>query len=244
MTCKRYLVTGATSGVGMAVAHALLAEHEVTCVARDEDKLRELYDRRVGARSVVIDFEKTSPILITADVKDEAALGEGFDGLFHAAGSELVLPLRLTGDSHYRAAMTFADSTFALLRAAASRDVMKPGGSVVIMSSVAAHRGTAGMAAYSGARAAVEGMVRVAAVELAERRVRVNCIAAGAFRSAMHGRLTKRMPQAAQDKYVAAHPLGFGSVDAICDAVLHLLSDASRWTTGSVQVVDGGYLAA
>ena len=241
----RYLVTGATSGVGMAVAHALLAAHAVDCVGRDADKLGRVYESLSGASVRLVDFEQAEPILVTAMVKAWVAEhGEGFDGIFHAAGAELVLPLRLMGDGLYRRAMSFADSSFALLRAAATQGVVKPGGSVVIMSSVAAHRGTAGMAAYSAARAAVEGMARVAAVELAARRVRVNCVAAGAFRSPMHERLTKRMPKTAQDAYTAAHPLGVGDVDAVRDSVLHLLSDAARWTTGTVQVVDGGYLAA
>jgi 3-oxoacyl-[acyl-carrier protein] reductase len=51
------------------------------------------------------------------------------------------------------------------------------------------------------------------------------------------------MPGPAQSAYAASHPLGIGHVEAVRDAVLHLLSDASRWTTGTVVVVDGGYLA-
>jgi NAD(P)-dependent dehydrogenase (short-subunit alcohol dehydrogenase family) len=82
----------------------------------------------------------------------------------------------------------------------------------------------------------------VAAIELAQRRIRVNCVAAGAFRSPMHERIVKRMPSG-EDAYAAKHPLGIGPVEAVRDAVLHLLSDASRWTTGTTVVVDGGYLA-
>jgi NAD(P)-dependent dehydrogenase (short-subunit alcohol dehydrogenase family) len=137
--------------------------------------------------------------------------------------------------------MMCADSAFAILRAAASKGVMADGGSIVLMSSVAAHRGTAGMVAYSAGKGAIEAMVRSAAAELAPRRIRVNALAAGAFRSPMHDRITKRMPQAAQDAYSASHPLGFGSVEDVARAVLNLLDEP--WTTGTVRIVDGGYLS-
>jgi NAD(P)-dependent dehydrogenase (short-subunit alcohol dehydrogenase family) len=65
-------------------------------------------------------------------------------------------------------------------------------------------------------------MVRAAAVELAPKRIRVNAVAAGAFRSPMHDRITARMPGAAVDAYAASHPLGFGSLEAVRDAVLGL----------------------
>lgn len=228
---KRYLVTGATGGLGWAVQHVLrMRGDEVITMARGQHVLPPpVINWNFGA-----DAAETSKVI--------KSLGP-LDGIVHCAGAELVAPLRLTTDEQYRAAMMAADSAFAILRAAASKGVMADGGSIVLMSSVAAHRGTAGMAAYSASKAAIEGMARAAAVELAARRIRVNCVAAGAFRSPMHDRITKRMPQAGQDAYAAAHPLGIGEVEAVRDAVLHLLSDAARWTTGTVAVVDGGYLA-
>lgn len=231
----RYLITGATSGLGLAVAEALRARaDDVHAVSRQPDF--------------------TKPPCTSMDIGDVAGRDftehiraltweRPFTGIVHCAGAELVAPLRLTSDEQYRAAMMAADSAFAILRAAASKGVMVDGGSIVLMSSVAAHRGTAGMAAYSASKAAIEGMARSAAVELAPRRIRVNCVAAGAFRSPMHDRISKRMPQAGQDAYAAAHPLGIGEVDAVRDVVLYLLGESSRWTTGTTMVVDGGYLA-
>lgn len=227
----RYLVTGAHGGLGWAVQHALrMRGDEIIAMARGQHPLPSpCINWDFGADPI-----ETSRVLKTLDC---------LDGIVHCAGAEVVAPLRLTSDAQYRTAMMAADSAFAILRAAASKGVMADGGSIVLMSSVAAHRGTAGMAAYSAGKAAIEGMMRAAAVELAPRRIRVNCIAAGAFRSPMHDRITKRMPESAQDEYAAAHPLGIGSVEAVRDAVLHLLSDAARWTTGTTVIVDGGYLS-
>jgi NAD(P)-dependent dehydrogenase (short-subunit alcohol dehydrogenase family) len=245
---KRYLITGSTSGIGKAVTIALNAHAatEVIVVGRTMEKLRFLFEECPSQDPVYHEMLDMSadPYAISTMIRDWAKDAGPLDGIFHAAGEELVAPLRMTGDDSYRRAMVFADSAFAVLRAAATPGVMAEGGSVVIMSSVAAHRGTAAMSAYSGARAAAEAMVRCAATELAPRGVRVNCVAAGAFESPMHERLMRRQPEEARAAYARKHPLGIGSVDAVRDAVLYLLSDAARWTTGTTMVVDGGYLAA
>jgi NAD(P)-dependent dehydrogenase (short-subunit alcohol dehydrogenase family) len=222
----RYLITGASSGLGASIALALREKHEVmTLGRRPTDTLQCL---AIGRDMQTV----TDAIKFRCD---------GLAGIIHCAGIELVSPLRMTPDHSYGEAMFAADSAFAILRAAASKGVMADGGSIVLMSSVAAHRSTAGMVAYSAGKGAIEAMVRSAAAELAPRRIRVNALAAGAFRSPMHDRITKRMPQAAQDAYSASHPLGFGSVEDVARAVLNLLDEP--WTTGTVRIVDGGYLS-
>ncbi len=220
----RYLITGRTGGLGQAVQAGLHGASEGPLHVYGPG-------RYIG-----------DPQALTDDIKRYAAMmqPDAFDGIVHCAGVEILAPLRLTSDEQYRSAMMCADSAFAILRAAASKGVMADGGSIVLISSVAAHRGTAGMTAYSAGKAAVEGMARAAAVELAPRGIRVNCVAAGAFRSPMHDRIVKRT---SEEAYAAKHPLGIGEVEAVRDAVMHLLSDASRWTTGTTVVVDGGYLA-
>ena len=230
----RCLVTGAHGGLGWAVQHELrMRGAEVIAMARGDHALP----------SPVINWNFAAESSATTKVIKSLGLGP-LDAIVHCAGAEVLAPLRLTSDEQSRQAMLAADSAFAILRAAAGKGVMADGGSIVLMSSVAAHRGTAGMVAYSAGKAAVEAMARAAAVELAPRRIRVNAVAAGAFHSPMHERISKRMPAIAQDTYSAAPPLGIGPVQAVRDAVLHLVSDASRWTTGTTVVVDGGYLAA
>jgi NAD(P)-dependent dehydrogenase (short-subunit alcohol dehydrogenase family) len=226
---SRYLLTGASGGLGGAV-YAALRERGDTVVT-------------IGRREadLLADLSMMPPEPITRAVQLHA--DTGFDGIVHCAGAEVVAPLRMTRDDQYRTAMMAADTAFALLRAAAKKGVMVDGASIVMLSSVAAHRGTAGMAAYSAGKAAIEAMVRCAALELAPRRIRVNAVAAGAFRSPMHDRITSAMPAPAVDAYQAKHPLGFAHVNAVADVVLHLLSVSARWTTGTTVVVDGGFLA-
>jgi NAD(P)-dependent dehydrogenase (short-subunit alcohol dehydrogenase family) len=115
------------------------------------------------------------------------------------------------------------------------------GGACVIMSSAAGLRGQSGMAAYSASKAAVDGLVRSLAVELAPRQIRVNSIAAGAVKTAMHERLMTTLPQVAMEAYEAKHLLGFGNAEDVAAAAVFLLSPASCWITGTTMVVDGGY---
>ncbi len=120
---------------------------------------------------------------------------------------------------------------------------MRDGGSVVFMSSVVALRGRRGMVAYSSAKAATSGAVRGLAIELADRGIRVNAIAAGAIETGIHDDVVARLGEEMVASYKALHPLGFGHLDDIANAALFLLSDAARWITGIDLSVDGGYAA-
>ena len=128
-------------------------------------------------------------------------------------------------------------------KVAASKLLMNDKGSIVLMSSVAAVTGTAGMASYSATKGAIEAISRSMAIELSIRNIRVNTITAGAVKTEMHERLQKRVGHEAFKEYEKKHPLGFGKTEDIADVATFLISDASKWITGSSVRVDGGYSA-
>jgi meso-butanediol dehydrogenase / (S,S)-butanediol dehydrogenase / diacetyl reductase len=119
--------------------------------------------------------------------------------------------------------------------------VMRPqrSGSIVLTASVAGLTAWSHAAPYCATKAAVIQLAKVAAVEYARDGIRVNCVCPGTFRSAIHDEL----PEEALEAVAARHPLGLGSADDLVGAYSYLASDASRWTTGSAIVVDGGYSA-
>ena len=112
-------------------------------------------------------------------------------------------------------------------------------GSIIVTASVAGMTAWSHAAPYCATKAAVIQLVKVAAVEYAREGIRVNCVCPGTFISGIHADL----PTQALDAMAAKHPLGLGSADDLVGAYSYLASDASRWTTGSALVVDGGYAA-
>ena len=112
-------------------------------------------------------------------------------------------------------------------------------GSIILTASVAGMTAWSHAAPYCATKAAVISLAKVAAVEYARDNIRVNCVCPGTFLSAIHDGL----PQEAIDAMDAKHPLGLGAAPDLAGAYSYLASDASRWTTGSALVVDGGYSA-
>jgi len=112
-------------------------------------------------------------------------------------------------------------------------------GSIVLTASVSGMTAWSHAAPYCATKAAVIQLAKVAALEYAREGIRVNCVCPGTFLSAIHDGL----PPEALEAVAARHPLGLGSADDLVGAYSYLAGDASRWTTGSAIVVDGGYSA-
>lgn len=125
------------------------------------------------------------------------------------------------------------------IRAAVAAMRPQQSGSIVVTASVSGITAWSHAAPYCATKAAVIQLVKVAAVEYAPDGIRVNCVCPGSFRSAIHADL----PTEAVDAIAARHPLGLGSASDLVGAYSYLAGDASRWTTGSALVVDGGYSA-
>jgi meso-butanediol dehydrogenase / (S,S)-butanediol dehydrogenase / diacetyl reductase len=112
-------------------------------------------------------------------------------------------------------------------------------GSIILTASVAGLTAWSHSSPYCVTKAGVIHLAKVAAVEYARDGIRVNCVCPGTFLSAMHTGL----PAEAVDAIAAKHPLGLGSAEDLVGVYSYLAGDASRWTTGSAIVVDGGYAA-
>jgi 3-oxoacyl-[acyl-carrier protein] reductase len=112
-------------------------------------------------------------------------------------------------------------------------------GSIILTASVSGLTAWSHSGPYCVTKAGVIHLAKVAAVEYAREGIRVNAVCPGTFVSAMH----KDLPQDAIDAVASKHPLGLGTTDDLVGAYSYLASDASRWTTGTSLVVDGGYSA-
>ena len=242
---KRILVTGASSGIGReAAVHLSRCGASLIVMGRNRERLDETLAMLEGdghrAEAAELDDAEVAADRIAALAGEAGPL----DGLFHSAGTSLVLPAKLTKNSHlddlFGAGVRGA---LGIARAAGRRKVVADGGALVFMSSVSSVRGRPGMVAYSAAKAAVDGMVRALAAELAPRRIRVNSIVSGAVATAMHNEFVESVSDAMVANYRDLHMLGFGEPADIAAAATFLLSDAARWITGASIAVDGGYTA-
>ena len=244
---RHYLVTGAASGIGRAVAGlmgrlgARLSLVDVDAASLESVRAQFVEHGRVHA--VTMDLRETDAIgsMVEACVAAQGPL----HGIVHCAGLQNVMPVRTLNMD--RARELFAVNTeaaLALSSAFASRKVYAgEQGALVFVSSVMAMAGSPGAVAYATSKAALHGMARTLAVELAPKRIRVNCIAPGFVRTPLLERTERLWEPGQREAVEAQHPLGFGEPEDIANAVAFLAADTGRWITGTVLVVDGGYLA-
>ena len=241
---KTLLVTGASSGLGRAAA--ILFSRlgaSLAIVARNQDRLQETVAQLEGEghRTYTFDLNENEeiPNLVKLIVGDTGPLS----GIFHSAGIAPMLSIRSV--KYPTITSPFMTSVFAslmLAKAFCQKSVKAEGGaSLVFMSSAAALTGTKGLSVYASSKAAVDGAVRAMAVELAEKNIRVNSIAAGMVQTEMHAALLDGMSDEAVEERRRQHPLGFGEPMDVAMTAAFLLSDASRWITGTTMVVDGGF---
>ena len=236
------VVTGASSGIGAAVAARLLARDEnVVAVARRADVLAERYGACPNAVCAAVDLESPD-----ATARVAAAVKERFDtvrGFVHAAGFVAPAPLGLVQDeTAHRLFSVHALFPLQFLGWLAKRPNHADGASAVLVSSLAAHEGDCGNAAYAAAKGAVEGLLRPAAAELAPRGVRVNAVVLGVVDTPMaQGSWMARCTPEQIDARRARYPLGFGTPEKVADVIDFFLGEASAWITGQCLVADGGH---
>jgi len=241
---KKILVTGASSGIGRAAALALSSVGaQLVISGRNAERLAQTAAALPGACSIepfeFLGFESSA-----AWIGNMVQQHGPFDGLFHAAGEALLKPMRLVKEKDVHQMLNPSLVAAAALCAGLSKKGgMRDGAAIVLMSSVAGSVGRQGMGLYSASKAAIDGLSRSLAVELAPRGIRVNSIAAGAVRTEMHRQIEAESSEQAMADYAALHPLGFGDMADVTNMVVYLLSAAGAWITGTVLTVDGGYTA-
>jgi NAD(P)-dependent dehydrogenase (short-subunit alcohol dehydrogenase family) len=243
---KRILLTGASSGIGRASA-IMLAEcgAQLVLCGRDIERLNETkkYLNRPDDHGIeTIDFKSVEQI--AGDFEEKLKQYGAFDGVFHSAGISVLKPAKLLSDKDINNVLgPSLYAALALSKVFSKKSNLKDGGSIVFMSSVAAHSGQQGMTLYSSSKASIEGLTRSLANELANRKIRVNCIAAGGVDTEMHQKMVGTSHDDVVKAYEKMHLLGFGKPKDIAGLVVYMMNDISRWMTGSTVVLDGGYIS-
>ena len=243
---KKILISGASSGIGADSAYQFSqCGARLILLGRNRNKLEKVLSTLINPNDHTIIVsnlsEDDSAYKAIKSLKNNQL---PLDGIFHAAGKELIKPVNLIKQEDIKE--VFSSSIYAALsfsRSLLKDEIINKGGSVIFMSSIAAISGNYGLSVYSSSKSAISGLVKSLAIELSKRSIRVNSIVAGAVESPMHDRILKNISTKSAKDYELNHPLGFGKTADISNLALFLMSDASKWITGSEIVIDGGYTA-
>jgi 3-oxoacyl-[acyl-carrier protein] reductase len=239
---RRALVTGASRGIGQAVARRLAAEGAfVLAAARsaaDLDRVvAEIAAEGGGAAAVTLDLADASSIESAAK---EALAGGAIDVLVNNAGvTDDNLLLRMSRESWDRVIGTNLTGAFLLTQALIRSMIKKRYGRIVNVTSVVGMMGNPGQANYAASKAGLIGFTKSVARELASRNVTCNAVAPGFIATAM----TEKMTDEAKASLSSQIPLGrLGSPDDVASAVAYLASEEAAYVTGHVLNVSGGLL--
>jgi NAD(P)-dependent dehydrogenase (short-subunit alcohol dehydrogenase family) len=246
MTGKVALVTGASRGIGAAVARAFRCRGaDVVLAARDAQALHGLADELGGAdgHALAVPTDVSDPVAVAALLERVSATYGRLDFACNNAAGKGHPPTPLADipiaafDSGLSASLR---SVYLCLREEIPVIAGSGGGAIVNMSSTAGRQGVGGLAGYVAAKHGVEGLTKVAALDYGSAGVRVNALAPGPI-------LTdnlRRAGGAGQRAAASATPLQrVGQPDEVAAAVLWLCSEAAAFITGTTLVIDGGKLA-
>ena len=235
---KTVLVTGASSGIGLAVAvDCSRAGARVIITGRNEERLAETLAALAGDGHLSVPADLTDA---AAPAALAAAVPAPLDGLVQNAGINKRMPCQFVKEADMqRILRTNLEAPILLQKALLKKKRLADGASVVFTASLAALRPSAGNAVYGATKAAIIAYARNAALELAPRRIRVNCILPGMVWTDILA--DTALGTDAYKENEKTVPLGRYGVPAdIAPLAVYLLSDASAWMTGTAVTIDGG----
>jgi NAD(P)-dependent dehydrogenase (short-subunit alcohol dehydrogenase family) len=232
------LILGASGGIGSALARQLASlGYGLSLAARSSERLDTLAADLKSVASVV---EATDSASVEACVARASEQLGPLHGVVNCVGSLLLKPAHSTTDEDWAGVLAVnLNSSFYVLRAAASRMMRSGGGSIVLLASAVAQRGLINHEAIAAAKAGVVGLAQSAAATYARYSIRVNCVAPGLTRTPLTESLTRH--DASMKASAALHPLGrIGEPEEVASAIRWFLDPQQSWVTGQVLAVDGG----
>ncbi|MEG0736126.1 MAG: SDR family oxidoreductase [Longicatena sp.] len=234
------LITGASSGIGRSIAILLSNTYNLIICGRRDEKLKETLSLCVPGNHHIGVFDLSDVTCLEQDLSSFlSSINITVSYFVHSAGFMKLLPLRAINADVFNVAfntnvISAAIITKILTGKRTNKSSLK---SVVFISSNISNMGAKAFSSYGASKAALDGLMRCLAMELAPK-VRINSVLPGGVKTEMTAtmfndeELVKRMEN--------TYPLGLGYTDDIANAVEFLLSDKARWITGQQLTVDGG----
>jgi NAD(P)-dependent dehydrogenase (short-subunit alcohol dehydrogenase family) len=239
LTGKNILVTGASSGIGKKTALTIAGMGAKLFLsgrdtARLEATLNELEGKNHAIRPADLTNEQHVDALVNAV--------SGLDGVVLSSGITKTLPFKFISAAELDSIMqvNFSAPVLLLSKLIKLKKINK-GCSIVFVSSIGGNFiGAKGNAMYSASKGAINAIQKVLTLELAPQKIRVNNVSPGMVRTEMwENSTTFTVEQITEDE--KKYPLGYGETSDVANAIVYLLSDASKWVTGISLVLDGGF---
>jgi NAD(P)-dependent dehydrogenase (short-subunit alcohol dehydrogenase family) len=242
---KNFIVTGASSGIGK-VTSIILSKLGANLILLDKD-YSGLIDTHLKCKST--DKMLTLDLMKASLVKDEiirviSDFGK-LHGFVHLAGKPYISPLKTINEE--KCLEIYSLNTYSAIELAKvfinKKVFVGENGSIVFVSSVYALVGSAANVGYAMSKSALHGITKSLSIELADKGIRVNCIAPGFVKTNMMTEIDGVFADDHTALLDKMHPLGIGEPEDVAYAIAYLLSDAAKWVTGSIFNIDGGFTA-
>ena len=235
---KNILVTGASSGIGRGICiDTSKMGATVHLMARNEQRLAETLSQMEGEGHQMHTVDLCDKDALIGMVDSLPVL----DGVVLCAGIIKTTPVKnITEEALEEIFNTNIMADIRMVSRMLKKKKLNKGASIIFISSVSTFNVKVGNSLYSATKGAVNSFAKAMALEVAKQNMRVNCIQPGFVPSSIlsSGAIEE---DAFLKFYAERHPLGFGTPSDIANGCIYLLSDASRWVTGSIFTLDGGY---
>ncbi len=240
LTGKTALITGASGGIGGAIAKALKAQGAKVVLSGTRRERLEALALELGLEGAVFPCDLRDRDAVSRLIGEvEAAVGDLHILVNNAGITRDNIFMRMRDEEWDDVIAVNLTATFSLCRAALRGMMRRRYGRIINMSSISGVFGNPGQGNYAASKAGMIGMTKSLAREVASRGITANCIAPGFIETPMTGELNEKQVQA----IAAAIPSGvFGKPEDIAAAVVYLASDEARYITGETLHVNGGML--
>jgi NAD(P)-dependent dehydrogenase (short-subunit alcohol dehydrogenase family) len=245
---KNIIITGASSGIGRECA--ILCSKmgaKVSLIARNQNRLNEtlLHMQPIDLHQAIV-FDVTEYDKIEEIIQSVVAKQGKIDGFIHCAGKERTIPTIAMKAAYYEEMYAVnVISAFEFAKHISKKKYCSENGcSMIFIASVMGTFGEVALVSYCATKGALIAGSKALAMEFAEKKIRVNTVSPAQIENTlMIEKLLADFSEENRMKILLKHPLGYGKPIDVANACIYLLSDSSRWVTGTNLIVDGGYSA-
>jgi NAD(P)-dependent dehydrogenase (short-subunit alcohol dehydrogenase family) len=242
---KKYIITGASSGIGKATS-LLLSKLGAQLILIDQNEQGLLETSEIcESESIILPLNLLNTKELKLQIFDSVFKTGKVNGFIHSAGRPYLSPLKSLNEDVLLDVLKINTLVgLELAKICANKSVYcGVSGAFVFISSVYGFVGSSANVGYAMSKSALHGITKSLAIELAPKGIRVNCVAPGFVKTNMLSSINNSFSSDYENSINNLHPLGLGDAEDVANAIVFLVSDMAKWITGSIINVDGGFTA-